>query len=111
MATTTEELLAELLETAREQLRWTRAAAVPSLRETIEQTLTTTQQRRAYNMCDGTTTGQAIAEAVEASTGSISGWTKRWRELGIAYEVEGRRTRHIASLDALGIPVEAGSGD
>lgn len=102
----TEEILVELLETAKEQLRWSRAAVIPSVRETLEQTLTTTQLRRAYEMCDGNHAGKDIADAVNASNASISNWTKRWRDLGIAHEVEGRRTKHLVSLGALGIPIE-----
>jgi hypothetical protein len=37
---------------------------------------------------------------------SVSNWTRRWRDLGIAYETEKGRIRHLVSLDALGIPVE-----
>jgi hypothetical protein len=103
---TTDELLAELLETSNEQLRWQRAAFIPEVRRTIEGALTTTQLRRAYEMCDGDTAGTAIAAAVGASQASISGWMKRWRDLGIAHEVEGRRTKHLVSLSSLGIPVE-----
>lgn len=103
---TTDELLAELLETSKEQLRWQRAAFIPEVRKTIERALTTTQLRRAYEMCDGETAGTEIATAVGTSQPSISGWMKRWRDLGIAYEVEGRRTEHLMSLSSLGIPIE-----
>lgn len=103
---TDQELLAELLETAREQLRWYRAFSLPAVRETIERTLTTTQLRRAYEMSDGKATGTEIGVAVGASQPTMSNWARRWRDLGIAYEVEGRRTKHLISLSALGIPLE-----
>jgi hypothetical protein len=103
---TTEELLERLLETVQEQLRWQRASVLPEVRKTIERTLTTTQLRRAYEMCDGEKTSAEIASAVGASTSSMSNWTRSWRDLGIAYENEGRRTRHLISLSALGIPTE-----
>ena len=38
----TDELLAELLATMQEQLRWQRASVLPEVRKTIEATLTTT---------------------------------------------------------------------
>jgi hypothetical protein len=101
-----EELLRELLDTAQEQLRWQRAAVLPEVRRTIENTLTTTQLRRAYEMCDGVTQSADIAKAVGTSKPSMSGWTRRWRDLGIAYEVEGRRIKHLTSLSALGLPLE-----
>lgn len=103
---TSEELLAQLVEIGQEQLRWQRAYALPEVRKTIELALPTTQLRRAYEMCDGTKQSVDIATAVGASKASMSGWTKRWRDLGIAIEVEGRRIRHLASLSSLGLRVE-----
>jgi hypothetical protein len=38
----------------------------------------------------------------------LSGWTRRWRDLGIAYEVApARRIKHLASLKSLGISGKA----
>lgn len=108
---TTDELLAQLLATAEEQLRWQRAAVLPEVRKTIEQALTTTQLRRAFEMCDGTKASADIAKAVGTSKQSMSGWTRRWRDLGIAYEVDGRRIRHLTSLGALGLPLEVNGDD
>lgn len=102
---TQEELLGELLETAREQLRWQRAAVLPEVRKTIEKALTTTQLRRVYEMCDGKTTNSDIAAAVGASPASLTNWTRRWRDLGIAYEGD-KGNRHLVSLSALGIPID-----
>ncbi|HEX8102060.1 MAG TPA: hypothetical protein VF533_05585 [Solirubrobacteraceae bacterium] len=107
---TTDELLAELLATAQEQLRWQRASVLPDVRRTIEATLTTTQLRRAYEMCDGTKTLTEIAKAVGTSQPSMSGWTKRWRDLGIAYD-DGGRVKHLTSLSALGLALEVQPAD
>jgi hypothetical protein len=103
---TTEELLARLIEVAEDQLRWQRAAVLPDVRRTIEQTLNTTQLREAYELCDGETAAGDIAKKVKTSPTSLSEWTKRWRDLGIAYEVEGKRTKHLATLKSLGLPVK-----
>jgi hypothetical protein len=103
---TSEELLSDLLAVAQEQLRWQRASVLPDVRKTIETTLSTSQLRRAFEMCDGATASGDVAKAVGTSPQSMSGWTRRWRDLGIAYEVEGRRVKHLTSLSALGIPVE-----
>ena len=107
---TSEELLAKLVEIAQEQLRWHRAYALPEVRKTIELALPTTQVRRAYEMCDGTKQSVDIAKAVGASKASMSGWTKRWRDSGIAFEVEGRRIQHLTSLASLGLRVELDDG-
>lgn len=108
---TTEELLAKLLATAQEQLRWQRASVLPEVRKTVERTLTTTQLRRAYEMCDGAKQSAEVAAAVGTSKQSMSAWTRRWREIGIAYEIDGRRIKHLTSLSALGLPVEVVGDD
>lgn len=105
---TTEELLAELAETAQVQLRWIKASVLPDVRRTIEAALTTTQLRRAYEMCDGKMTSKTVANAVSASPASMSNWTRRWRDLGIAFETDDGRIEHLVSLAALGIPTEIG---
>jgi hypothetical protein len=77
----------------------------PAVRATVESTLSTEQPRRAYEMCDGKTTSNDIAAAVKTSKQSFSGWTRRWRDIGIAYEASpGRKIQHLASLRSLGIP-------
>jgi hypothetical protein len=102
---TTDELLAQILAAAQEQLRWQRASVLPDVRKTIEATLTTTQLRQAYEMCDGTKTGTEIAKAVGSSQQTVSRWAQRWRDVGIAYD-EDSRVKHLTSLSALGLPLE-----
>jgi hypothetical protein len=106
-----EAILAEILAVSEEQLRWQRAAVLPEVRRTIEQALTSTRLRRAYELCDGNHTYRAIGSEVGASSGSVTNWTRRWRDLGIAYETSEGRIRHLVSLEALGLPVEADEGD
>jgi hypothetical protein len=108
--TTSEELLTELLATAQEQLRWQRAAVLPQVRETIDQTLGTTQLRCAYELCDGSRSGSEIGATVGTTKQTISNWTRRWRDLGIAYDTPERRIRHLTSLEALGLTVEVDAG-
>jgi hypothetical protein len=102
-----------LVAVAEEQLRWQRAAVLPQVRRTIEQALTTTQLRRAYELCDGERRNIDIAKAVGTSEASVSRWAKRWRDLGIAYEVAtggGRRNAHLVSLESLGLPLGVDDG-
>jgi hypothetical protein len=103
---TTDELLTDLLATANEQLRWFKASVLPGVRSTIESSLGTSQLRRAYEMCDGEKMSKDIATAVGASPASLSNWTRRWRDLGIAYETPEGRIQHLVSLAALGLPLE-----
>lgn len=100
---TTEDLLAEML-------RWQRAAVLPEVRRTVEAALTTTQLRRAFEMCDGTKRANEIASAVGASNATLSNWTRRWRDLGIAFETDDRKIRHLVSLEALGLAVDVDQG-
>jgi hypothetical protein len=102
---TTSDSLVRLIAVAEEQLRWQRAASLPSVRATVEATLASEQLRRAYEMCDGTVASKDVAMAVGTSKQSFSDWTRRWRDLGIAYEVPGRKIRHLASLRSLGIQI------
>lgn len=101
----TDELLTELLVTAQEQLRWQRAAVLPQIRATVEAALATAQLRQAYELCDGTRTSADVGKAVGASPATMSRWTRRWSDLGIAYE-DDRRIKHLASLSALGLSIE-----
>lgn len=98
--------LERLVAIAEEQLRWQRAAVLPSVRETVERALTTGAQRQAFELCDGARASNDIAAAVKTSKQNFSGWTRSWRDLGIAYEVTpGRKIKHLASLKMLGIPI------
>jgi hypothetical protein len=103
--------LSRLLAVAEEQLRWQRASALPQVRDTVEKTLTTSQLRQAYELCDGSRVSSDVAKAVGTSKQNFSGWTRRWRDLGIAFETGSRRIQHLTSLKALGIALEAGDGE
>ncbi len=97
---------AEMLAVLEEQLRWQRAAAMPEVRKTIAAALTTTKLRKAYELCDGTRKSSEIAAQLDISPQAFSSWTRNWRNLGIAFEVEQRRIKHLVSLAALGLPLE-----
>jgi hypothetical protein len=103
---TSEEQLAELIEIAREQLRWQRAAVLPDVRNTIDQALRSTQLRKAYEQCDGEKSSTDVAKSVGASKQSLSGWTRRWRDLGIAYETPKGKICHLTTLKSLGLEIE-----
>ena len=102
---TVEGLLRQILASSQEQARWTKAAALPQVREVIDQTLTSTQMRRAYELCDGSRTGNRVGAEIGTPPQTLSNWTRRWRELGIAYDAEDG-VKHIATLKSLGLPIE-----
>jgi hypothetical protein len=99
---------AALLAVAEEQLRWTRAASIPQVRQTIDSTLGLTRQRKAFELCDGVRTSTEIAAATKVPKTTLSGWTREWRNLGIANEIataKGSRIQHLISLAALELPL------
>ena len=98
--------LSELVDIAREQLLWQRAASIPVIKAALDETLQTTKMRKAYDLCDGEHTFRQIATAVGVSLGTVSGWSKKWRESGLAFEDSTGRVRHLIGLGALGLPVE-----
>ena len=109
MAEPEEDPLARLVEIAEDQLRWQRAAVLPQVRQTIATALNTKAKREAYELHDGKATSSDIAKKVGTSPQNLSGWTRDWRDLGIAYEVPGeggKRIHHLASLRSLGLDLD-----
>jgi hypothetical protein len=104
-----EDIQREQLEVAEEQLRWQRAAAIPSIRETAATVLVTTKQREAFELCDGKRTSTEVAAKAGVPKTTLSGWTSQWRHLGIANEVstpKGKRIKRLISLEALGLDLK-----
>lgn len=98
-------LLLELVEIAREQLRWQRASAASTVRSALETSLTTTTMRRAYELCDGSRTFRDVSKETGVALGTLSNWSRQWRERGLAFEDSAGRVRHLVGLAALGIQV------
>jgi hypothetical protein len=68
-----------------------------------------TRQRKAFELCDGVRTSTEIATATKVPKTTLSGWTREWRNLGIANEIataKGWRIQHLISLAALELPLE-----
>lgn len=95
-----------VLAVVEEQLRWIRAAALPQVRETVAAALPKAEMRRAYELCDGSRTRTEIGKTVGVSQQSISNWTKRWSNLGIAFEKENGAACHLISLESLELPLD-----
>lgn len=105
-----DEMVARQLEVAEEQLHWLRAAAIPQVRHTVEAALTSSKERKAFELCDGKRTSTEVGKAVGVPKTTLSGWTRKWRNLGIAYETDERKIRHLISLAALELPLEIREG-
>jgi hypothetical protein len=89
-----------------ELLLWVKAAVIPDVKARVDRTLSSTEQRRAYNAADGTKTGKELAAIANKSAAAMSGWSKRWRQLGIASLTADGQLKHLQSLEAFGLAVE-----
>lgn len=99
-----EEVIQRLVSALEEQARWQRLIGLSVGREVLTGALTTDQLRLAYSLCDGDRTLREIASAVGVSLGTISNWTRKWRELGVVYENASGRMRYLVPQEALGGP-------
>jgi hypothetical protein len=95
-----------LIAAIEEQTGWLRALALPQVHRTIEQTLTKTAMRKAYEATDGRATVRDVADVAGVSKSTVAGWWSRWRAVGIAVELDGGRVRHLVSLKDVGIPID-----
>lgn len=101
-----EDLLQELIAVGREQLRWQQAATLGPVRDALVATLTSTEMRSVYEMCDGEHTFREIGAATGVSHTTVGNWTKRWREAALVHETPTGRMMQLVSLQAIGMPVE-----
>jgi hypothetical protein len=93
----------ELGDAIREQTAWLRVLALPQVRANIDEILDTDQKRRAYEASDGIRSTREVASIAGSSSMSVSRWWAHWRAGGIGVGVAGGRTRHIVSLQELGL--------
>jgi hypothetical protein len=101
-----DEALRELVAIAKEQLRWQQAATLQSVRDALSRMLTTTDMRRVYEMCDGDRTFRESATEAGVALGTVSGWTRRWREAALVFETDAGRMKQLVRLEAIGISIE-----
>lgn len=94
-----------------EILLWVRAAVIPDIKERLDKSLTTPAERRAYNAADGLKANRELATAAGKSPALVSGWSKKWRQLGLASLTADGKLKHLQSLDAFGLDVDSGGGE
>lgn len=96
-------------------LRWTKIGAL-NLKDSLDQELSTDQQRLAYELSDGDRSSTEVGKLIGVSQTNVSRWWQRWRELGFvdpSPKYHGRVQR-LCSLRVLGIPtpeIPGGVGD
>jgi len=88
-------------------LKWTKVTSIPTVKALLESTLTTPEQKLAYQASTGRNVRE-VAEIAHASKSSVAVWWDRWTKLGLA-EIKpakgGNRAVRSFSLEDFGIDV------
>lgn len=86
-----------------ELLRWVRFQSLGELRRVLSVTLTTENDRRAYELTDGTNNQTQIGALIGISQRAVSYKWESWLESGIVSAIPGSKNlRHLASIKSLG---------
>jgi hypothetical protein len=99
--------IVELLE---ELIRWTKVTSIPKVKELLEDSVKTPEERIAYSFSDGKRTTREVAEIAQTNKDSISRFWRKWIKSGIAEPIAGsggNRAKSIFSLEDFGIEVPA----
>jgi hypothetical protein len=67
----------------KEILKWVRFAGLKEVKTVLTVELDTDQKKQVYQLSDGTKSNAEINSISGVSTGSISGYWKKWRRLGL----------------------------
>ena len=99
----------EELKTLQEILKWIRFQAKPGLRELVVRVLDTPTKMVVYELSDGASSTREIAAKAHISFQTVAHYWENWSKVGIVEEAEEYqgRSRHICSLQELGLDVPA----
>jgi hypothetical protein len=90
-------------ELLREIVLWMRFQNRQALRGVLTEVLANESDRIIFELTDGRKSQPEIAKAAGVSQPTISLKWKSWRALGIVYEIEPGRCRHLTDLRSVGI--------
>lgn len=100
----------EVLEELKEQTKWIKFLALSQLKKAVQETLTTKEQKRIYELSDGLNSTNEIskkllAEGIRVSHMTVYNYWRRWASLGIVVPSEKYpgRFEKIISLGNLNI--------
>jgi len=99
--------LKELVELAREQLKWARVQGIVTARQVLSSSLRNDSEKLAYQFSDGRGS-QEVAKVAGVSYATVTIYWKKWATLGVVEPMKvqgGTRYRRIFSLEDLGIEV------
>ncbi len=100
-------LLKELVELAREQLKWAKVQGILTARQVLSSSLRNDSEKLAYQFSDGRGS-QEVAKVAGVSYATVTIYWKKWATLGVVEPMKvqgGTRYRRIFSLEDLGIEV------
>jgi transposase-like protein len=103
-------ITSDFMQTLTEILMWTRFENFPKLRKILLDTLTTDEEKRAYELTDGERSRRDIARKIGVSNSTIQSWWNKWYNLGIL-EPSGKRKgrpQKIVALEDMGIEAPKG---
>jgi hypothetical protein len=102
-----EQVIQRIAAALEEQARWQRLIGLRVGREVLIGALGSDQLRLAYSLCDGEHTLRQIASEVGVALGTVSNWTRKWRDLGVAYENANGRMCYLIPHESLVVPPAA----
>ena len=86
-----------------EILAWLKVQHREVLRSILVQTLSTSSDRKVYELSDGSRIAKEVAEAASVSEATVSRRWQTWREAGILVDTSDRwKPRHLQSIESLG---------
>jgi len=91
-----------------ELLKWTRFDKKMKLKEFIQSTLTTDNEKIIYELTDGEMSTRDIEAKCKINQKTVSTYWQKWQTMGILERTEkysGKRYRKICSLKELGIDI------
>lgn len=99
------------LKELKEQTKWLRFLALPNLKKTIEENLTTKEQKGIYDLSDGKNSTNDIAkklraEGIKVSHMTVYNYWKRWFAVGIVVPSEEYSGRFKKIIDLKEINIE-----
>lgn len=86
-------MTAEILKELKEQTKWLRFLALPGIKDTIQNSISTKEQKRIYELTDGKLSTNEISkklttEGIKASHMTVYNYWKRWFAVGLVIPSE-----------------------
>jgi len=98
-----------MIELLEELVRWVKVTSIPQVKNLLEEILSSSEEKIAYQASNENTTYRQVAEIANVSLPTISNYGKKWIKSGIARAVPtkggGQRAVRLFSLEDFGIEI------